>query len=63
MVKIAVLKVVVLPNGTRFTARYKRATRASLPANITLNRTYKQRAAPRNRRRRRQRGRGIGNLI
>ena len=55
-------KVVVLPNIRQCKARYKRATTASLPGNVTLSRTYKQRAAPRNRRRR-QRRRGIGRLI
>ena len=63
MVQKAVPKVVILPNGRRFTVRYKRATRASLPANVTLNRTYKQRAAPQNRRRGCQRARGIVSLI
>ena len=62
MVKRAVLKIVVLPNSRRFAARYERATRASLPANVMLNRTYKQRASPWNRQERRQRGRRIGSL-
>ena len=62
MVKRAVPRVVVLPNVKRFTARYKRAARASLSTNVTLNRTYKQRGAPRNRRQL-QKGRGIGSLM
>ena len=34
-----------LTSGRTFVARYKRVTRASLPANIRLRRPYKQRAA------------------
>ena len=62
IVKRAVPRLVVLPNSRQFTARYKRATRASLPANVMLNRTDKQRAVPQNGRRQCQRGRGIGSL-
>ena len=61
MVKRVVPKVVVLSNGRRFTTRYKRATRASLPANVTLDKTCIQRTARRSRRH--QRGRGKVNLI
>ena len=46
-------KKVTLPNGRTFVARYERVTRDHLPANIRLERPYKQRAAPRGRRRRR----------
>ena len=62
MVKRANPKRVALPNGRTFYARYKRATRDALPANVQLIRPYKQRAAPKERRRRRvggQRGRGF----
>ena len=60
MVKRQNPKRVTLPNGRTFYARYKRATRADLPANVRLERPYRQRAAPRGRRRRvRQGGRGF----
>ena len=61
MVKRQTPKRVTLPNGWTFYAKYKRTTRAELPANAHLQRPYKQRAAPRGRRRRRagQRGRGF----
>ena len=61
MRKLAVPKRVTLPNGRTFFARYERIKRQDLPANIQMRRTYRQRAAPRNRRRRprAQQGRGI----
>ena len=61
MVKRQTPKRVTLPNGWTFYAKYKRTTRAELPANAHLQRPYKQRATPRGRRRRRagQRGRGF----
>ena len=63
MVKRQNLKRVTLPNGRTFYAKYKRTTRAELPANVHLQRSYKQRAAPKGSRRRRvavgQRGRGF----
>ena len=40
-------KRVTLPNGRTFYARNKRTTRAELPANVRLERPYRQRAAPR----------------
>ena len=46
VVERAVPKVVALPNGRRFATIYKRTTRATLPANVMLNRTYKQSDAP-----------------
>ena len=53
-------KRVTLPNDRTFFARYKRATRAELQANVRFERPYRQRAAPRGRRRRvRQGGRGF----
>ena len=52
MVKRDVPKKVILPNGRNFLARYKRTTRAHLPANIHLARPYKQCAAPKGKRRR-----------
>ena len=63
MVKRKNPKRVTLPNGRTFYAKYKRTTRAELPANVHLQRAYRQRAAPKGRRRRaavgRQRGRGF----
>ena len=59
MIKRATPKRVTLPNGRTFLARYKRATREDLPANISLPRIYKERAAPKGRRRRRRRRRVI----
>ena len=52
MQKLAVPKRVTLPNGRTFFARYERIKRQDLPGNIQMRRTYRQRAAPRNRRRR-----------
>ena len=46
MVKWQTPKKVTLPNGRTFYAKYKWATCADLPANICLERLYKQRAAP-----------------
>ena len=46
MVKRQKPKRVTLPNGRTFLARYRRATRTELPANVRLKRSYKQRAAP-----------------
>ena len=60
--KLNVPKRVVLPIGRTFIAHYKRISRAALPPNIVMRRTYRQRAAPRGRRRR-QRGRGIFDFI
>ena len=62
MMKLNVPKRVTLPNGRTFVARYKRISRAELPPNIVMRRTYRQRAAPRGRRRR-QRGRGIFDFV
>ena len=60
MVKRQNPKRVFLPNGRTFYARYKRAARADLPANVRLEHPYRQRATPRGRRRRvRQGGRGF----
>ena len=62
MVKRQNPKRVTLPNGRTFYAKYKRKTRAELPANVHLQRAYRQRAAPKGRRRRRavgQHGRGF----
>ena len=65
MRKLAVPKRVTLPNGRTFFARYERIKRQDLPANIQMRRTYRQRAAPRNRRRRRggQQGQGIESVV
>ena len=61
MRRLAVPKRVNLPNNRTFYARYERIKRRDLPQNIQMERTYRQRAAPRNRRRapRRQRGEGF----
>ena len=50
MVKRDTPKLIRLPNGRIFYARYKRTRRANLPANVRLKRVYRQRAAPRGRR-------------
>ena len=53
-------KRVTLPNARTFLARYRRATRTELLANVRLERPYRQRAAPRSRTRCvRQGGRGF----
>ena len=63
MRKLAVPKRVTLPNGRTFFARYERIKRQDLPGNIQMRRTYRQRAAPRNRRRRApHQGRGIKSI-
>ena len=62
MMKLNVPKRVTLPNGRTFVARYKRISRAELPPNIVMRRTYRQRAVPRGHRRR-QRGRGIFDFV
>ena len=54
MIKRVQPKRVTLPNGRTFLARYRRATRDDLPANISLPRIYKERAAPKGRRRKRR---------
>ena len=60
MVKRQNPKRVTLPNCRTFYARYRRATRAELPANVRLNRPYRRRVAPRGRRCQvRQGGRGF----
>ena len=51
MVKKDTPKLVRLPNGRTFYARYKRTKHTNLPANVRLERVYRQRAAPRGRRR------------
>ena len=47
MVKRDMPKLVRLPNGRTFYARYKRTRRTNLPTNIRLERVYGQRAVPR----------------
>ena len=61
MVKRQNPKKVILPNSRTFYAKYKRTMRAELPANIHLQRGYRQRAAPHGQRRAavRQGGRGF----
>ena len=59
MVKRQNPKKMTLPNGRTFYAKYKRTTRAELPANVLLQRGYRQRAAPRGWRRAAQGGRGF----
>ena len=63
MIKRQNPKRITLPKGRTFYAKYKRATRAALPANVHLRRAYKQRAALRGRRRRVQRGRGFKSFM
>ena len=65
MIKRQTLKRATLPNSRTFYAKYKRTTRAALPANVHLQRPYKERAAPRGRRRRAagQRGRGFKSFM
>ena len=41
-------KIVTLPNGTTFTARYERISRRSLPSNIRVKKVRKIRARKRN---------------
>ena len=57
MVRTENPKRVILPNDRTFLARYRRATRAELPANVRLNRPYRRRAVSRGRRRRVRQGR------
>ena len=47
MMKRETTKRVTLPNSRTFVARYTRVTRDHLPANMHLERPYKQRVAPR----------------
>ena len=47
MVKRQNPKKVTLPSGRTFYAKYKRTTRAELPAKVHLQQGYRQRAAPR----------------
>ena len=65
MRKLDVPKRVTLPNGRTFVARCERIKRRELPADIQMKRTYKQRAAPRNKRSRRpaQQGQGIISVV
>ena len=67
MVKRQNPKRVSQPNGRTLYAKYKRTTRAELPANVHLQRSYRQRAALRGRRRtavvRQQRGRGFKSVL
>ena len=50
MVKRDTPKLVRLPNGRTFYAQYKRTRRANLPANVRLERVFRQRAVPRGQR-------------
>ena len=68
MVKRDRPKLVRLPNGRTFYARYKGIRCVNLPANVRLERVYRQRAASRGRRRQprqiaNQQGQGIGNFL
>ena len=65
MIKRQAPKRATLPNSRTFYAKYKRTTRAALPANVHLRRPYKQRSAPLGRRRRAvgQRGRGFKSFV
>ena len=61
MVKRDTPKLVRLPNGRTFYAQYKRTNRTNLPANVRLERMYRQRAAPRGQRRQQPRKEGAAN--
>ena len=71
MVKRDRPKLVRLPNGRTFYARYKGIRCVNLPANVRLERVYRQRAASRGRRQQprqprqvaNQQGQGIGNFL
>ena len=66
MIKRKNPKRVTLPDDRTFYAKYKRTTRAVLPANVNLLCAYKQRAAPKGKRRainRQQRGRGFKSVL
>ena len=68
MAKQDIPKLVRLHNGRTFYEQYKRTIRANLPANVRLERVYRQRAVPRGRRRQpkqvaNQQGQGIGNFF
>ena len=68
MVKWDTPKLIRLPNGRTFYVQYKRTRRANLPANIRLERVYRQRAAPRGQRWQprqvaNQKEQGIGNFF
>ena len=58
MVRRNVPKTVRLPEVRTFKARFRRTTRHDQPPNVTFNRKYKQRAAPKGKCRR-QRDRGF----
>lgn len=45
MVKLAMLKKVILPNGRSFYATYKMVTQDALPNNVRIRRTYRIQAA------------------
>ena len=49
MVKQQTPKKVTLSNSRTFCTRYKRGTRANLPANVRLEQPYEQRAVPKGR--------------
>ena len=71
LVKWDTPKLVRLSNGRTFYTQYKRTRRENLPANVRLERVFRQRAAPRGRRRRQprqaaaenQQGQGIGSFF
>ena len=57
MVKLAIPKIVVLPNSRTFHAKYKRVRPDALPNNVRIRRTYRRRAS------RSQRGGGIKDVL
>ena len=61
MVRRDTPKLVRLPYGRTFYVQYKRATRENLPANVRLERVYRQRAAPRGQRRQQSRQAAVEN--
>ena len=71
MVKRDTPKLVILPNGRTFYVWYKKTNCTNLPANVRLERMYRQWAAPRGQRSRQpkqeavanQQGQGIGDFF
>lgn len=46
MVRRPTLKIVELPDGRDFYAKYKRVTKQTLPANVKIRKTYRQIPGP-----------------
>lgn len=63
MVRKTVSKKVDLLDGRIFYAKYKRATKAALPANVRIIRGYRQWLLPLNCRKRVEREQGLGKIF